>query len=98
MTRPLFTALALAAATLAGAAQAIPAPSALIRSHDVAAATACAPVTVLERRGDWSRVTMGETFGWVLTAQIDSARCAVEPGIALDAAFRPREAATIAFA
>lgn len=62
------------------------------------AAAPCAPVTVLETRGDWARVTIGEGFGWVRTAEIDATRCAAAPGLALDASYRPREAQTTAFA
>lgn len=92
MTR-LIAALIIAAQITSPASAAIPGTG----LPHTASAT-CAPVTILETRGDWARVTMGENFGWVRLSEIETTRCALAPGLALDASYRPREAATSAFA
>ncbi|PTX01955.1 hypothetical protein [Pararhodobacter aggregans] len=97
MTRILTAALLAAAATLAiGTASAQPLAALTTAPH--LSAPACAPVTVLERRGEWSRVTLGETHGWVRDADLAAARCREDAEIALDARYVPREEATTAYA
>lgn len=94
MTR--FIAALLITAHIASPASGVIAPGDL--DPTPSAAATCAPVTVLETRGDRARVMMGEAFGWVQRAEIDAARCTAVPGPTLDASFRPREASTTAFA
>lgn len=97
MTRILTAALLAAAASLTvGSASALPLAALTTAPH--LSAPACAPVTVLERRGEWSRVTLGETYGWVRDADLAEARCQQDADIALDARYVPREEATTAYA
>lgn len=90
------TLLATAANLAIGTASALPLAAITTAPH--LTAPACAPVTVLERRGEWSRVTLGETYGWVRSEDLAAARCAEDPEIALDARYVPREEATTAYA
>ncbi|WP_417628920.1 hypothetical protein, partial [Pararhodobacter aggregans] len=65
---------------------------------EVESPAAWAPVTVVAGRGEWSRVTLGETYGWVRDADLAAARCQQDADIALDARYVPREEATTAYA
>jgi len=65
------TLLATAANLAIGTASALPLAAITTAPH--LTAPACAPVTVLERRGEWSRVTLGETHGWVRDADLAAA-------------------------